>query len=164
METYSKKDFLEKGIDIDFVQDNHSKSKKWVFRGFHFQTQNTQTKLVRVITGNVLDFAIDIRKDSPTYGKYVMVELSGKNKKQLLVPKGFAHGFLTLEDDTEFVYKCDDFYNPEFDGGILFTDSWLWIDWEKIREKYGMKIEKLLVSDKDKKHPTLAEFHTHNPF
>lgn len=164
METYSEKDFRARGLDIHFVQDNHSKSKKWVFRGFHFQTQNTQTKLVRVIAGSVLDFAIDIRKDSPTYGKYVMVELSGKNKKQLLVPQGFAHGFLTLEDDTEFVYKCDDFYSPEFDGGISYMDSELGIDWESIRTKYGIKIEELLISEKDKKHPTLAEFHTCNPF
>jgi dTDP-4-dehydrorhamnose 3,5-epimerase len=146
------------------VQDNHSKSKKGVFRGFHFQTRNTQTKLVRVIAGSVLDFAIDIRKDSPTYGRYVAVELSGKNKKQLLVPKGFAHGFLTLEDDTEFVYKCDDFYNPEFDGGISYTDPELAINWESIRDAYGLRVEDLLISDKDKGHPTLEEFHVYNPF
>ncbi len=164
METYSRKDFLAQGIDIEFVQDNHSKSKKWVFRGFHFQTKNTQTKLVRVIAGSVLDFAIDIRKESPTYGQYVMVELSGKNKKQLLVPQGFAHGFLTLEDDTEFVYKCDNFYSPEFDGGISYTDPGLAIDWDAIREIYGLKVEELIVSDKDKKHPTLEEFFEHNPF
>lgn len=164
METYSKRDFLERWIDIDFVQDNHSKSKKWVFRGFHFQTQNTQTKLVRVITGSVLDFSIDIRKDSQTYGQYIMVELSAKNKRQILVPKGFAHGFLTLEDDTEFLYKCDEFYSPEFDGGISYTDPKLWINWKEIRTKYGFKVEELLVSEKDKKHPTLAEFHVHNPF
>lgn len=164
METYSEKDFLTQGIGIHFVQDNQSLSGRGVFRGFHFQTQNTQTKLVRVIAGSVLDFAIDIRKDSPTYGKYIMVELSWKNKRQLLVPKGFAHGFLTLEDDTEFVYKCDDFYNPQADGGILYTDSGLWINWEGIQREFGLRVEELLVSEKDKKHPTLAEFHTHNPF
>ena len=164
METYSRKDFLAQGIDIEFVQDNHSKSKKWVFRGFHFQTKNTQTKLVRVIAGSVLDFAIDIRKESPTYGQYVMVELSWKNKKQLLVPQGFAHGFLTLEDDTEFVYKCDNFYSPEFDGGISYTDPGLAIDWDAIRETYGLKVEELIVSEKDKKHPTLEAFFENNPF
>lgn len=105
-----------------------------------------------------------MRKDSPTYGKYVMVELSGKNKKQLLIPKGFAHGFLTLEDDTEFVYKCDDYYNPSADGGISYADPDLKINWDEIREKYGLRIEELLVSDKDRKHPTLAEFHSKNPF
>jgi len=164
METYSEKDFLAQGIDIRFVQDNHSKSKKWVFRGFHFQTQNTQTKLVRVISGSVLDFAIDIRKDSATYGKYVMVELSEKNKRQFLVPQGFAHGFLTLEDNTEFVYKCDNFYSPEFDAGISYDDESLWIDWCELRARYGLRIEELLVSEKDKKHPTLQEFHSCNPF
>lgn len=93
-----------------------------MFRGFHFQTAHTQTKLVRVTSGSVLDFAIDIRKDSPTYGQHIMVELSGNNKKQLFIPQGFAHGFLTLEDDTEFLYKCDDFYSPESDRGVLYTD------------------------------------------
>jgi len=164
METYSEKDFLAQGIDIRFVQDNHSKSKKWVLRGFHFQTKNTQTKLVRVIAGSVLDFAIDIRKKSPTYGQYVMVELSRENKKQLLVPQGFAHWFLTLEDDTEFVYKCDNLYSPEFDGGISYTDPGLGINWDLILETYGLKIEELIISDKDKKLPFLEAFSENNPF
>ena len=116
METYSQKELTSHGIDAEFVQDNHSLSKSGVFRGFHFQTQHSQAKLVRVISGAVLDFAIDLRKDSPSYGQHISVELTAQNKKQLFVPRGFAHGFLTLSDNTEFVYKCDDYYMPQYDG------------------------------------------------
>ncbi|MDD2870759.1 MAG: dTDP-4-dehydrorhamnose 3,5-epimerase [Candidatus Gracilibacteria bacterium] len=162
METYSKKEFENAGIDVEFVQDNHSKSKKGVFRGFHFQTQNTQSKLVRVVSGSVLDFAIDLRKDSVTYGEYIVEELSASNKKQLFVPQGFAHGFLTLEDNTEFVYKCDDYYSPEFDGGIIYSDPRLNIDFEAIKKKYD--ISELSFSEKDKNHPSIDEFFSNNPF
>lgn len=162
METYSQKEFIDAGINCNFVQDNHSKSKKWVFRWFHFQTQNTQSKLVRVVSWSVLDFAIDLRKDSKTYGEYVAEELSENNKKQLFVPQGFAHWFLTLEDDTEFVYKCDNYYSPEHDWGIIFSDPELSIDFEAIKEKYGM--DELFFSEKDTQHPTIKDFFVNNPF
>ena len=109
METYQKKDFAEIGIDVDFVQDNQSASKRGVLRGLHFQKQYAQDKLVRVISGAVFDVAVDLRKDSKTFGKWIGVELSAENKKQFFVPKGFAHGFLVLSDYAEFVYKCSDF-------------------------------------------------------
>ena len=162
METYSKKEFTNAWITCDFVQDNHSKSKKWVFRGFHFQTQNTQSKLVRVVSWAVLDFAIDLRKDSSTYWEYIMEELTEKNKKQLFVPQWFAHWFLTLKDNTEFVYKCDNYYSPEHDWWVIFSDISLNIDFEAIKKQY--KIDELFFSDKDKKQPTINEFYLINPF
>ena len=156
MESYSKKDFSEIGMDIEFVQDNHSKSKKGVLRGLHFQTQHVQGKLVRVTAGAVLDVAVDLRKDSPTFGKHYLVELTADNKKIFYIPPGFAHGFLTLEDNTEFQYKCTDYYAPEFDSGVLWNDSDIGIDWDL--EKYGLSADKILLSDKDKKQQTLKEF------
>lgn len=156
MESYSKKDFSEIGMDIEFVQDNHSKSKKGVLRGLHFQTQYVQGKLVRVTAGAVLDVAVDLRKDSPTFGKHYLVELTADNKKMFYIPPGFAHGFLTLEDNTEFQYKCTDYYAPEFDSGVLWNDSDIGIDWNF--EKYGLSAEAILLSDKDKKQQTLKEF------
>lgn len=159
METYSEREFKNAEIYVHFVQDNHSKSKAWVLRGLHFQTLNTQSKLVRVIAGSVYDVALDLRKKSPTYGKWYGILLSAENKKQFFIPQGFAHGFLTLEDNTEFVYKCDNFYNPSWDGGIAYNSNELNIDWWKYFD-----IEKLIVSDKDKKHPTFWEFNTINPF
>lgn len=162
METYSKKEFVNAWIDYDFVQDNHSKSKKWVWRWFHFQTKNTQSKLVRVVSGSVLDFAIDLRKQSATYWQYIAEELTAQNKKQLFIPKWFAHGFLTLEDNTEFVYKCDDYYSPEFDWWIIFNDLSLNIDFEEIKKKYN--IAELFFSDKDKTHPSIEDFFSNNPF
>lgn len=156
MESYSKKDFSEIGMDIEFVQDNHSKSKKGVLRGLHFQTQHVQGKLVRVTAGAVLDVAVDLRKDSPTFGKHYLVELTADNKKMFYIPPGFAHGFLTLEDNTEFQYKCTDYYAPEFDSGVLWNDSDIGIDWNF--EKYGLSAEEILLSDKDKKQQTLKEF------
>ncbi|MGL5278339.1 MAG: dTDP-4-dehydrorhamnose 3,5-epimerase [Cetobacterium sp.] len=156
MESYSKKDFSEIGMDVEFVQDNHSKSKKGVLRGLHFQTQHVQGKLVRVTAGSVLDVAVDLRKDSPTFGKHYLVELSADNKKMFYIPPGFAHGFLTLEDNTEFQYKCTDHYAPEFDSGVLWNDSDIGIDWNF--EKYGLSADEILLSDKDKKQQTLQEF------
>lgn len=156
MESYSKKDFSEIGIDVEFVQDNHSKSKKGVLRGLHFQTQHVQGKLVRVTAGAVLDVAVDLRKNSPTFGKYYLVELTADNKKMFYIPPGFAHGFLTLEDNTEFQYKCTDYYAPEFDSGVVWNDSDIGIDWNF--EKYGLSAEAILLSDKDKKQQTLKEF------
>jgi dTDP-4-dehydrorhamnose 3,5-epimerase len=134
------------GYKIDFCQDNESKSSKGVLRGLHYQlAPAAQTKLVRVISGRVLDVAVDIRKNSPTFGKHVAVELSSENKKQLLVPRGFAHGFVVLEDDTVFAYKVDNYYSPENDRGIAFDDIEINIDW-KIP-----KIE-MIISEKDTKN------------
>lgn len=156
MESYSKKDFSEIGMDVEFVQDNHSKSKKGVLRGLHFQTQHVQGKLVRVTAGAVLDVAVDLRKNSPTFGKHYLVELTADNKKMFYIPPGFAHGFLTLEDNTEFQYKCTDYYAPEFDSGVLWNDSDIAIDWDF--EKYGLSAEAILLSDKDRQQQTLQEF------
>lgn len=156
MESYSKKDFAEIGMDVEFVQDNHSKSKKGVLRGLHFQTQHVQGKLVRVTAGAVLDVAVDLRKDSSTFGKHYLVELTADNKKMFYIPPGFAHGFLTLEDNTEFQYKCTDYYAPEFDSGVLWNDSDIAIDWNF--EKYGLSADEILLSDKDRQQQTLQEF------
>ncbi len=139
------------GYKINFCQDNESKSSKGVLRGLHYQlSPYAQTKLVRVIQGRVLDVAVDIRKNSPTFGQYVAVELSADNKKQMLVPRGFAHGFVVLEDDTVFAYKVDNYYSPECDSGIAFDDESLNIDW--ILQK-----EELKLSEKDTKQPKLNE-------
>lgn len=139
------------GYKIDFCQDNESKSSRGVLRGLHYQLPPfAQTKLVRVIAGRVLDVAVDIRKGSPTFGKHVAVELSGENKKQLFVPKGFAHAFVVLEDNTIFAYKVDNYYSPECDRGILFNDSDLGIDWR-------VPHEELNLSDKDRVQPKLSQ-------
>ena len=139
------------GFKINFCQDNESKSSKGVLRGLHYQLPpHAQTKLVRVIYGRVLDVAVDIRKNSPTFGKYVAVELSGENKKQLLIPRGFAHGFVVLEDDTVFAYKVDNYYSPECDRGIAFDDKNLNIDWI-------LNHDELNLSAKDTKQPKLNE-------
>ena len=129
METYSARDMKEAGLDITFVQDNQSMSTKGVLRGLHFQKNFPQTKLVRVIRGTVFDVAVDLRKGSATYGKWFGVELSEENKKQFLIPKGFAHGFLVRSDVAEFCYKCDDFYHPNDEGGIAWNDPVIGIDW-----------------------------------
>jgi dTDP-4-dehydrorhamnose 3,5-epimerase len=139
------------GYKINFCQDNESKSSRSVLRGLHYQlAPAAQTKLVRVIQGRVLDVAVDIRKGSPTFGKHVAVELSARNKRQLLVPRGFAHGFIVLEDDTVFAYKVDNYYSAENDRGILFSDVSLEIDWQ-------IPIQELLLSAKDKVQPKLAD-------
>ena len=152
VETYRQdrlEDFL--GFKIDFCQDNESKSAKGVLRGLHYQLHPAaQTKLVRVIRGRVLDVAVDIRKGSPTFGKHVAVELSGENKRQLLVPRGFAHGFVVLEDDTVFAYKVDNYYSPENDRGIAFDDPELNIDWQ-------LPHDELKLSAKDREQPKLLE-------
>ena len=156
LETYSKKEFEEIEIFDEFIQDNHSKSKKGVLRGLHFQTKHSQGKLVRVIKGSVYDVAVDIRKSSTTYGKWYGIELSAKNKKMFFIPKGFAHGFLTLEDETEFQYKCTDLYHPEYDSGIMWNDKEININWNF--EKYGLKEENIVLSEKDKKHQSFKEY------
>ena len=142
-------DFI--GYTLNFCQDNESKSSRGVIRGLHYQLHpDAQTKLVRVIQGSVLDVAVDIRQGSPTFGEHVSVLLSGENKKQLLVPRGFAHGFVVLEDDTTFAYKVDNYYSPKNDRGILFSDPDLQIDW-------NIPHNELQLSDKDKKQPKLNE-------
>ncbi len=147
METYNKKDFKEIGIDTEFVQDNQSKSIKGVLRGLHFQKEYPQAKLVRVIKGEVYDVAVDLRKDSKTYGKYYGVTLTEKNKLQFFIPRGFAHGFLVLSEEAEFTYKCDDLYHPNDEGGIIWNDKKINIQWPL--EKVG-GISNLIQSDKDK--------------
>ena len=149
METYNQASFEELGLTMNFVQDNHSKSKKGVLRGLHFQTKHTQGKLVRVIKGRVYDVAVDLRKGSETFGQWYGIELSEENKLMFYVPEGFAHGFLTLNDETEFVYRCTDLYAPEYDSGILWSDKILNIDW-KFKE-FGINPEELTISEKDQK-------------
>lgn len=149
METYQYNDFCAAGIDVTFVQDNQSKSKKGVLRGLHFQKQFPQSKLVRVISGEVYDVAVDLRPGSKTYGKYVGVLLSAENKRQFFIPKNFAHGFLVLSDEAEFVYKVDDFYHPNDEGGLMWNDPTVGVEWPI---KDGMEI---ILSDKDKVNPTL---------
>ena len=150
-EVYQKENFIKGGIDVDFVQDNQSKSVKGVLRGLHFQKTYPQSKLVRCIKGAVYDVAVDLREGSQTYGKYVGILLTEENKKQFFIPKNFAHGFLVLSDEAEFAYKVDDFYHPNDEGGLLWNDPDINIEWP-IAE--GMEI---ILSDKDKVNPTLAD-------
>lgn len=150
METYSDQDFKNTGLNYTFVQDNQSSSTKGVLRGLHFQKTHPQAKLVRVLKGEVFDVAIDLREGSDTYGKYVGVILSGDNKKQLLIPRGFAHGFLVLSDSAEFAYKCDEFYHPEDEGGLPYDDPSINIEWPKLDVEYKL-------SEKDGKHLPLSE-------
>ena len=152
METYEKRKFAEGGITAEFVQDNQSMSTKGVLRGLHFQKTHPQAKLVRVIKGAVYDVAVDLRKDSPTYGEYVGAVLSDENKKQFYIPKGFAHGFLVLSDVAEFVYKCDDFYYTSDEGGMMWNDPEIGIEWPLDG------IEEIKLSEKDKKNPGLHSF------
>ena len=161
METYSARDMAEADIDIVFVQDNQSMSTKGVLRGLHFQKQYPQTKLVRVIKGEVFDVAVDLRADSPTYGKYHGELLTEENKKQFLIPRGFAHGFLVLSDTAEFCYKCDDFYHPNDEGGMAWNDPEIGIEWPEVEGVYpgsadasGYQLKDgspLILSDKDQK-------------
>lgn len=152
METYNYQDFKEAGIDVQFVQDNQSASQKGVLRGLHFQIHYPQDKLVRVIRGEVYDVAVDLRKGSKTYGKWHGVYLSEENKKQFFIPKDFAHGFLVLSDYAEFAYKCTDFYHPNDEGGILWNDPDIGIDWPL---EEGMK---LIQSEKDTKWGGIRAF------
>ena len=136
METYSQRDMEEAGIHINFVQDNQSMSTKGVLRGLHFQKNFPQTKLVRVIKGSVFDVAVDLRKDSKTFGKWYGIELTEENKKQFLIPKGFAHGFLVLTDTAEFCYKCDDFYHANDEGGLAWNDPAIGVQWPEVTGTY----------------------------
>lgn len=136
METYSQRDMEEAGLNIPFVQDNQSMSTKGVLRGLHFQKHYSQTKLVRAIQGSVFDVAVDLRADSETYGKWYGVLLTAENKKQFLIPKGFAHGFLVLKDTAEFCYKCDDFYHPNDEGGLAWNAPEIGIQWPEVQGEY----------------------------
>ena len=152
METYQKKDFEAVGVNVEFVQDNQSASRKGVLRGLHFQKQFPQDKLVRVIKGAVYDVCVDLREGSKTFGKWVGVELSEENKKQFFIPKGFAHGFLVLSDYAEFVYKCSDFYHPNDEGGIAYNDPDIAVKWPM---EEGLE---LIMSEKDTKWGGLKEY------
>ena len=158
-ESYSDRDFKAAGIDFDFIQDNHSLSTQaGVLRGLHFQRgKAAQTKLIRVATGAVLDVIVDLRKGSPTYKQWEGYILSESNHRQLLVPKGYAHGFVTLTDNVNFLYKCDNYYDAEADGGISFKAPELNIDWP-------IDLDKAITSEKDANQPTLTEFEKDNPF
>ena len=151
METYKRPDFVKGGIDVDFVQDNQSASRKGVLRGLHFQKQFPQSKLVRVVSGKVFDVAVDLRKNSPTFGRWEGVVLSAENRRQFFIPKGFAHGFLVLSDYAEFCYKCDDVYHPNDEGGILWSDEAIGIDWPALDGDAVFDKTKLILSDKDQK-------------
>lgn len=169
METYSQRDMEEVGINYTFVQDNQSMSTKGVLRGLHFQINHPQTKLVRVIRGEVFDVVVDLRKGSKTYGKWHGEILSEKNKNQFLVPKGFAHGYLVLSDTAEFCYKCDDFYHPNDEGGIAWNDPEIGIVWPGVVGEYqetscakGYSIDgiALKLSDKDQRWKGFASVHS----
>jgi dTDP-4-dehydrorhamnose 3,5-epimerase len=151
MESYRHDVLKSKGINIHFVQDNQSKSRRGVLRGLHYQNApHQQTKLIRVLSGEILDVVVDLRKSKATFGKSFTIALSAENKRQLLVPSGFAHGFLVLSETAEILYKCDEFYHPEAEGGIMYDDPALKIDW-------GMKKEDLILSQRDLQHPTLEK-------
>ena len=149
METYKEEDFQAAGLDYRFVQDNQSSSSHGVLRGLHFQKTYPQAKLVRVLKGEVFDVAVDLRKGSATYGEWVGVLLSEENHRQFMIPRGFAHGFVVVSDHAEFAYKCDEKYHPEDEGGILWNDPDINIEWPEVGE--------VILSDKDKKNPMLAE-------
>lgn len=150
METYKKPDFFEAGITADFVQDNQSSSVKGVLRGLHFQKKYPQAKLVRVIAGEVFDVAVDLRKNSPTYGKWEGVVLSGENQRQFFIPRGFAHGFLVLSDKAVFTYKCDEVYHPNDEGGLMWNDPDIGIEWPFTND--------VILSEKDKRNLSILSF------
>lgn len=149
METYKEEDFRKAGLNYTFVQDNQSSSRKGVLRGLHFQKTFPQAKLVRVLKGEVFDVAVDLRKESETYGQWVGVLLSEENHRQFMIPRGFAHGFVVVSDHAEFAYKCDEKYHPEDEGGILWNDPDIHVEWPDVGE--------VILSEKDKRNPTLAE-------
>ena len=149
METYNESDFHEAGLDYRFVQDNQSSSRKGVLRGLHFQITYPQAKLVRVLRGEVFDVAVDLRKGSGTYGQWVGALLSGENKRQFMIPRGFAHGFVVVSDYAEFAYKCDEFYHPEDEGGLIWNDPDIGIEWPDVGE--------IILSEKDKKNPNFEQ-------
>lgn len=147
LESYNQSLFENEGIHIKFVQDNQAGSSYGIIRGMHYQLNpHAQIKLIRVLSGRIIDAVVDLRKNSPTYGKAYSIELSGANRKQLLIPKGFAHGYSVLSENAEVFYKCDDFYNKESEGGLMWNDPALAIDWQ-------IPSDKVIVSEKDNNHP-----------
>lgn len=155
METYKKADFVAGGINVNFVQDNQSMSFKGVLRGLHYQINHPQSKLVRVVEGAVFDVAVDLRPGSSTYGKWVGVELTAENCKQLYIPRGFAHGFLVLSEHAIMCYKCDNVYYPNDEGGLMWNDPAIGIEWPAMQGDAMFDATKIVLSDKDKKHPPL---------
>ena len=149
METYNKAEFEQNGLNYEFIQDNQSSSRKGVLRGLHFQKTHPQAKLVRVLKGEVFDVAVDLRKNSETYGQWVGVLLSEENKKQFMIPRGFAHGFMVVSDYAEFAYKCDDLYHPEDEGGLMYNDPDINVEWPKC--------DSVILSEKDQKHPSFKD-------
>ena len=149
METYKEEDFFAAGLKYRFVQDNQSSSRRGVLRGLHFQKAFPQAKLVRVLKGEVFDVAVDLRKNSESYGRWVGVVLSEENRRQFMIPRGFAHGFVVMSEHAEFAYKCDERYHPEDEGGILWNDPDIGIEWPEVGE--------VILSEKDRNNPTLAE-------
>ena len=157
METYKRPDFAKGGIDVDFVQDNQSASTRGVLRGLHFQIEHPQSKLVRVVSGEVFDVCVDLRPGSPTYGKWEGVVLSAENRRQLFIPRGFAHGFLVLSDTAEFCYKCDDVYHPDDEGGLMWDDPGIGIEWPPLSGDDVFDPAKVVLSEKDKHHSALGD-------
>lgn len=155
METYKKEDFVKGGVNVDFVQDNQSASVKGVLRGLHYQIHHPQSKLVRVVEGAVFDVAVDLRQGSATYGKWVGVELTAENRRQLFIPRGFAHGFLVLSGHAVFCYKCDDVYHPNDEGGLMWNDPCIGIQWPAVEGDTVFNEQNVILSDRDRKHPFL---------
>ena len=155
METYKKEDFAKGGINVDFVQDNQSASVKGVLRGLHYQINHPQSKLVRVVEGAVFDVAVDLRQGSETYGKWVGVELTAENRRQLFIPQGFAHGFLVLSECAVFCYKCDDVYHPNDEAGLMWNDPAIGIEWPAMRGDEVFEEKKIHLSEKDLHHQLL---------
>lgn len=156
MESYNKRDFSHIGLNVEFVQENHSKSSRGVLRGLHYQYKHPQGKLVRVTNGRVWDVAVDLRTESPTFGQWFGTILSGKNKKLFYIPEGFAHGFIALEDNSELIYKCTDYYYPQFESGIKYNDENIGIQWPF--EQYGIRNEEIVLSQKDKMLPSFLDY------
>lgn len=157
LETYKRPDFVAGGINNEFVQDNQSSSRLGVLRGLHFQIEHPQAKLVRVISGEVFDVAVDLRQGSATYGRWAGVVLSAENRRQFFIPRGFAHGFLVLSDSAEFCYKCDDVYHPGDEGGLMWNDSAIGIEWPPLLGDREFDASKVILSEKDRHHPSLSE-------
>ena len=153
METYKRPDFEAGGIKADFVQDNQSSSTRGVLRGLHFQIEHPQSKLVRVVSGEVFDVAVDLRPGNPTYGRWEGVVLSAENRRQFFVPRGFAHGFLVLSDTAEFCYKCDDVYHPGDEGGLMWDDPAIGVEWPPLSGDESFDPAKVILSEKDRHHP-----------
>lgn len=158
METYKRPDFVVGGIDCEFVQDNQSASTRGVLRGLHFQIEHPQSKLVRVVSGEVFDVAVDLRPGSATFGRWEGVLLSAENKRQFFIPRGFAHGFLVLSEAAEFCYKCDDTYHPNDEGGLMWDDPDIAISWPSLDGQGKLDAAQLKLSDKDRHHPSFAQW------